>query len=99
MDFLNSKEELELAVKALQGLLPYATIGQMTKGSKHFVAVISEGGKPAYVVHLKIEFNWTNKLLGSFSLSIQSSHELSSIADEMHAKKAVDNLLTELNFN
>jgi hypothetical protein len=96
MEFFNGIEELNLVVDSLKRILPLASIGQMVKGSKNFVIVVSGIPVPIQVV---VEFEWNNKVLGSYMLKIYSSHDIQAISDEMIAEKAVKDLLSEINFN
>lgn len=99
MNFLNGKEELDLVVKSLKDILPYATLGQMVKGSTEFVAIVTQGDEPPLIVRIKITFTWMNKEVGEYSLQIESSHDLDKISDEMHAQKAMENLINEVWLN
>ena len=99
MNFLNGKEELDLVVKSLKDILPYATFGQMVKGSTEFVAIVTQEGEPPLIVRLKITFIWKDKEMGDYSLKIESSHELDKISDEMHAQKVVEDLINEVGLN
>ena len=99
MNFLNGKEELDLVVKSLKDILPYATFGQMVKGSTDFVAIITQEGEPPLIVQLKITFTWGDKEMGYYSLHIECSHDLEKISDEMLAQKAMEDLLGEVGLN
>ena len=88
-----------MIVKSLKDILPYATFGQMMKGSTEFVAIVTQEGEPPLIVRLKITFIWMDKEMGDYSLKIESSHELDKISDEMHAQKAMEDLINEVGLN
>ena len=96
MEFFNGIEELNCVVDSLKRLLPLASIGQMVKGSKNFVIVVS--GIPA-PIQVYVEFEWNNRVLGLYELKIHSSHDIKAISEEMLAEKAVKELLREINLN
>ncbi len=99
MEFLNGKEELDLVVQALQELLPFANIGQQVKGTTEFLAIIRPENEQPYVIGLKVQLHWKDKSVGHFSLSIESTHEIDKIVEDMQAQKAVDELLGDMNLN
>lgn len=99
MKFLNGKEELDLVVKTLMSILPYAQLGQIVKGSNDFVAIITQKDDAPFMVRIQVDFNWINKVLGSYSIEIKSSHDIDKISEEMTAKKVINELLSEIGLN
>lgn len=99
MNFLNDKEELDLVIKSLKSILPYATFGQMVKGSTEFVAIVTQEDESPLIVRIKITFTWMDKEAEDYSLQIESSHDLRKISDEMYAQKAIEDLIREVGLN